>query len=150
MGTIDDLYNDVKKLNLRQELPRLIIQTKPTIQAKITGQLEKGEQSTGEKITPTYGSGYYAGIKNAMNPKPGYGTPDIKLTGALYSEIDISVDEENYNIFSKVPYATSPSILKYGDNLLRLSDQSKEEYCDEALSPAIQRYITDITGLEFN
>jgi hypothetical protein len=150
LATIEDLYNAFKQVDLRRELPVLIVNTKTQIQIKVTNQMDKGELSTGYKIAPTYGSDYYAGIKNKLNPTPGYGTPDIRLTGDLYNEIDITANEDEYDIESNVPYAKSPSILKYGDNLLRMSEDSKQEYCDETLGPAIQSYITEKTGLTFN
>jgi hypothetical protein len=151
VSTIDDLYQAVDRIRLRDELPELIRQTGTEIALKVEAQLQKGEQSTGEKIKPEYGSPIYASKKYNLNPLAGYGTPDLKLTGEYYKGIGVAIiSDTEYAIESDVPYANNNSLSKYGDNVLRLSEQSKEEYIEETLALKIQAYITEKTGLTFS
>lgn len=150
MTTIAELYEAVSKLRLREELPEMIRETGVEIAIKVEKQLAKGELSTGDKIKPEYAAPAYSKTKSTMNPMAGYGTPDLKYTGDYYKGIGVALlSSAEYAIESDVPYAHNASIEKYGDNLLRLSEQSKEEYIEETLRPKIQNYITEITGLTF-
>lgn len=149
MATIDDLYEAFSTVKLSDELPNLIQGTSYEIDAKVIEQLQQGLLSTGDKITPFYASPNYATKKFKLNSAPGFGIPDIKLTGALYAGIGVSATKDEFNIESTVDYAKNQSILQYGDNLLRLSEDNKQAYCDETLQPAIQDYITAKTGLLF-
>lgn len=150
MSTIDELYEDFAKLNLREKLPELVRATSFEIVALVIEQKQKGELSTGQKITPSYKDPAYAKKKYwQYNPLPGYGTPDGRLTGALDAALSVSFNGDEYDIESKVEYADSPQIAQYGDNLLRLSDTNMQTYCDDTLAPAIQDYVTEITGLIF-
>jgi hypothetical protein len=148
-ATIEDLYEAFSQLRLRDELPELILATSYDIEVLVKAQLDMGELSTEQKIAPSYKSKYYAVKKVALNPTPGYGIPDVRVTGAYYKGIGVTVEGEDYSIESNVEYALSPQIAQYGPNLLRLSEGSKEAYCNEALSPAIEKYISNVTGLVF-
>lgn len=150
MATVNELCEAFLKLRLREELPEMIRETGTEIALKVEKQLAKGELSTQAKITPTYQSDFYAKAKARMNSAPGYSTPDLRHTGDYYRGIGVALLSSNeYAIESDVPYAHNASIEQYGDNLLRLSEQSKEEYIEETLLPKIQTYITEKTGLTF-
>lgn len=146
--TIDDLYEAFSRVNLRQELPNLILATSYEIDVLVISQLDKGELSTGSKITPSYASNYYANKKAALNATPGIGTPDLRVTGRYYSGIGVAVKGAEYDVESNVPYAQADSITQYGDNLLRLSDPNMTAYSENTLFPAIADYIRGLTGLE--
>lgn len=148
MSTIDDLYEAFSQVNLRDELPNLILATSYEIDALVISQLDKGQLSTGEKITPSYASSYYAKKKETLNQQPGYGVPDIHVTGKLYAGIGVAVKGAEYDIESNVPYAQDDSIVQYGDNLLRLSDPNMTVYAENILFPAIANYITSKTGID--
>jgi hypothetical protein len=150
MATIEDLYEAFKQVRLREDLPQIIQETSYKINLLVKDQLAIGKLSNGNSIRPTYASLYYAKMKQAIGSQAELNTPDIKLTGAYYAALGISVTQDEYDIESTVPYADSKQILQYGDDLLRLSEDSKQIYCDETLGPAIQSYITEKTGLTFN
>lgn len=149
MGTIAELYEAVSRLRVREKIPEIIEETSHEISLLVQSQLQKGKLSTGAEIRPAYASTYYSNIKYRMNPTPGQGTPDIKFTGRLYDGIKVIANQETYSIESNVSYANSKSITQYGDNLLRLSDESISKYVDETFAPRLQQYITDVTGLTF-
>lgn len=146
MSTIEEVYEAFSSIRLRENLPRLIKNTEYPMVLKIIEQHKRGELSTNEKITPSYGSAIYTKFKNSLNPAPGYGTPDGTLTGAYNADLHVIVTADEYDIKSSVPYAMSPSLLQYGTNFNKLSEQSKIEYCNEALFPEIEKYIAEVTG----
>lgn len=150
MATIEDLYDAFSTVNLRQELPNLILVTSYEIDVAIQVQLYQGQLSTGEQITPKYVSNYYSNKKERLNGAPGYGVPDLKVSGAYYKGIGVAVKEREYDIESNVPYAQSDSITQYGDNLLRLSEPNMVQYAENTLFPAIADYIRSKTGLELS
>jgi|GEM_PF-1873151 hypothetical protein len=149
MATIQDLYEAFSQLHLRESLPIIITETGPQIVELVQEQLQQGNLATGEKISPQYVDDEYAKLKNEMNASPGYGIPDAKYTGALYDEMKAEASGDTYDIESSVDYAKSKNILQYGPQLLAMSEDSKQTYCDETLGPAIQQYITEKTGLLF-
>lgn len=147
-ATIDDLYQAFSQVNLRDELPNLILATSYEIDVAIQVQLFQGELSTGEKITPNYAEKQYEYKKFKLNSLPGVGVPDLRVTGAYYKGIGVAVKQQEYDIESNVPYARDQSILQYGDNLLRLSDANMTQYAEYTLFPAIANYITSKTGID--
>ena len=149
MATIKDLYEAFGAVRLREDLPEIIQGTSKEIEILVKSQLSNGELSTGEKISKPYASTYYANKKHNLNPSPGYGIPDVKLTGALYDGISVTVTTDEYDIESSVDYSKADSITQYGPQLLAMSEESKQIYCDDTLLPAIQNYITERTGLTF-
>lgn len=85
-------------------------------------QLERGEDNTGKFIAPKYRNDRYARGKQAQNPKPPFGTPDLKKTGKYhrafkekYSSKEIKVN----NTDSK-----DESLSKKYDNIKGLNDTS--------------------------
>ncbi|MDB5288526.1 MAG: hypothetical protein JWR05_3475 [Mucilaginibacter sp.] len=149
MSTIDELYEDFAALNLRAELPNMVLQTSYEITALIVGQKELGQLSTGEKVTPSYGSNYYSTKKEQLNPLAGYGTPDGRLTGAFDAGLGVTIKGDEYNVESNVDYAQNESLTQYGPDFIRLSDENMTAYCEDTLAPVIHDYITEKTGLIF-
>lgn len=149
MGTINELFEAVRDLYLRESLPIIITETGPEIVKLVQSQLEQGNLANGSKIVPPYASDEYAKIKSSMNPLAGYGVPDIKYSGQLYANMYAEATGGTYDIESTVDYAKDKNILQYGDQLLALSEANKEKYCEQTLLPAIQEYITEKTGLIF-
>lgn len=149
MATIQEVYEAFAAVKLREDLPGIVQENGAALAELIKGQLIQGKLATGDTIAPSYASKYYAKKKFDLNSLAGYGNPDAKLSGNLYDAIEVtekSVDE--YNIDSTVEYAHNKSIEQYGPELLTPSEDSKQEFCDNALGPAISKYITEKTGLE--
>lgn len=148
MTTIEQLYEAFSNVRLREDLPELIRENGTVMAELVEGQLIQGKDATGESITPSYANKYYSKKKFSMNSLPGYGIPDLKVTGDYYKGIGVAIkSEDEYDIESDVPYALNPSISQYGDNLLALSDDNKQVFCDQTLAPAIANYILEKTGL---
>lgn len=75
-------------------------------------QLEQGRGKDGEKIQPSYKSGTYAKKKNARNPEPGLGTPDLKDTGAYHGAITARAYQDAVEISSS-DYKAQYLVPKY-------------------------------------
>lgn len=144
MATIQQVYEDFAKINLREALPAMIVEGESEIKELVTGQLIEGKLSTGSPIAPSYASTYYSKKKFALNSAPGYGVPDLKVNGKYYEGITVTAESDEYDIVSPVDW---PSVMQYGPEALMLSEQSKETFCDTTLGPAITKYIEEITGL---
>ena len=148
MATIEQLYEAFSQVKLREDLPELIRENGTAMAELVEDQLQGGKLSTGNPIQPAYANAYYAKKKASMNSLPGYGIPDLKVTGDYYAGIGVAIkSEDEYDIESDVDYANNASITQYGEELLALSDDNKQVFCDETLSPAIGKYIAEKTGL---
>src|ERR1700688_2324220 len=148
MTTISELYEAFGQINLREDLQILILENGTAIAELVESQLEQGKLGNDTKIAPTYANKYYSKKKYGMNPTPGYGVPDLKVTGEYYKGIGVAIrSADEYVIESDVPYALQPSITQYGDELLALSDENKQIYCNDTLGPAISDYILEKTGI---
>lgn len=110
-------------------------------------QLTAGMTSTGKNISPRYRSREYATAKHDMNPLPGYGVPDLKLTGSFHREIDVKAGRESFSIISRDEKA--PELERKYDNIFGLGGQFKKEYTQEKLAPALKKKISKFTGLKF-
>jgi hypothetical protein len=62
-------------------------------------QLEQGSNATGESFRK-YRNPAYARLKNAMNPLPGLGNPDLKYTGSFYRGIYATVQNGRITVGS--------------------------------------------------
>ena len=76
-------------------------------------QLMFGNDKSGTGITPQYRSDAYAEMKQAMNPRPEFGTPDLRLTGAFYNAMYLDFD--SLEVTSSDP-KTELLVEKYGSN----------------------------------
>lgn len=147
MATIEQLYEAFSKVKLREDLPDIILENGTAMAELVEGQLQQGKTAASVSITPSYANQYYAKKKFTMNSLPGYGIPDLKLTGDYYQGIGVAIkSEDEYDIESDVDYAGKLN-EQYGDETLALSEESKQVYCDDTLGPAIANYILEKTGI---
>jgi hypothetical protein len=88
---------------------------------------DKGHDSSGVQLLPYADAAKtrgYAEMKHQMNPSPGYGIPDLYLTGSLQSKMDLSVEGENYTIFSEDSKA--PKLIKKYGKIFGLTTEGKK------------------------
>lgn len=147
MATIEQLYEAFSQVNLREELQVLILENGTAMAELVEGQLTQGKTAANVSIAPSYANQYYAKKKFSMNSLPGYGIPDLKLSGEFYAGIGVAIkSSDEYDIESDVDYAGKLN-QQYGDETLALSDENKQVYCDDTLGPAIANYILEKTGI---
>ena len=110
--------------------------------------MHKGLNADGDPIGQ-YQSEIYAEMKHSMNPLPGFGVPDLKLTGAFYRATSVSVGSQTLKIDSSDSKSTELQ-AKYGKEIFGLNGVYKREYLNESLGPVFRSSITSIIGLKFN
>jgi hypothetical protein len=92
-----------------------------------TQQMYEGKDSQDEQIQPTYKRPRYARVKNQMNPTPGYGVPDLKLSGDFYKGYTLKVDGDQVIEDSDVDYAKYLT-ERYGVKIWGLNDSNLSAY----------------------
>jgi hypothetical protein len=91
MGKLLKLLNGFKKLNVDKVSEQSLNDIKDDISEAQRQQLLHGVSSSGGTLRK-YKSSAYAKKKHGMNPLPGVGNPDLKLTGAFHRSITTTVN----------------------------------------------------------
>lgn len=151
MGTVASLIRNLNTLDLGSEVVEAVKETaQDFIDINTEGQLLQGTNASGGLIKPNYADKYYARKKAIMNPLPGFGTPDLKLTGEFYKRFEIGkVDTQQIEIKSDVDYAQYLE-AKYSENIYGLNDTNRPKYTFGAFFEALKKRITNVTGLNFS
>jgi len=111
-----------------------------------TEQMYQGLDGSGQKISPQYKLQEYADMKSQMNSAPGYGTPDLKLTGAFYQGYGVRVEGDDVIKDSDVEYADE-LFERYGNAIGELDEENHEQYVEGDLAPVFMDKVREITGL---
>lgn len=150
MATVSDLIDTLKNFNLNATITACIEQTKDDyIELNTQQQLFKGLDATGNEMAPLYKSPYYAKKKNQMNPIPGLGVPDLKVTGSFYQKMNIEVESDSFKISSDVDYAQYLEKNYEDEKIYGLTEENQEEYNQGPFFNALEQKITEETGLKF-
>jgi hypothetical protein len=146
--TIQGLLNKVQTLDLPTEVPNIIQQTKADLILLNQTQLyNHGIDANGNKLA-LYRNKQYAAKKNARNPGPGFGFPDLKDTGAFYQDYIVLTTSNEFEVDSK--NEKSAALKKhYGETIFGLTKDNKKVYALGVFYTALQKYITFKTGLVF-
>jgi spore cortex formation protein SpoVR/YcgB (stage V sporulation) len=148
MTTPGDMLDALEELNLKEVVLEAIEDQKQEYLKLNLEQLYEGKGSDGDPIEPEYASFSYAQQKNYMNPTPGFGTPDLKVTGAFYEGMEIEVDEDELTEESPVEYAQYLD-ENYGENqIYGLTPDNHQEFVQEILQPLIVEKVSELTGLK--
>lgn len=113
MTTINKIRNRIASLDIADEAATAIDQSRNVIINEQKDQLLHGLRADGTKIGK-YKNRAYALKKAAMNPLPGVGFMDWKLTGELHSDIFIDVRPETF-VIDSVDSKTGGLIDRFGD-----------------------------------
>lgn len=148
MATVVDLRESLLAVNMAVECHAAIDKTAGMIVEFNKQQLKRGLSAGPARISPKYKKKDYAVEKNAMNPLPGYGIPDLLYTGDFYAGFGIEVKADEYEVFSTDPKAYELE-AKY-KQIFGMNQESKRTYSQEHVLPELQRTITEKTGLSFS
>ena len=151
MGTtVAGMIKRLSGLNFGQEAIDAIIETEDDyLQLNTEQQLQYGTDNTGNSIQPTYKNKYYAKKKNIMNPLPGMGVPDLKVSGEFYKQLKFAdVDKQHIEIASDVDYAKYIE-KNYGTAIYGLDNNNRPRYTFGAFFETLKLKIETITGLTF-
>lgn len=105
-----------------------------------TGQLLQGKDSTGANISPQYYSEDYATMKNDMNPRPGFGVPDLFLEGDFQEGFFVENVEAGWKIDSK-DWKRNKLAGKYGEEIFGNTEQDETEFNKEYILPELAEWM---------
>lgn len=142
--TITGLRQRLQSLDIEKVASNSLDETKDAFVELNKEQMFEGKNKQGDPIG-MYQSKQYSAYKNALNPKPGYGVPDLKLTGAFYRGIKMDVSGVRFTVVS-TDSKSSALENKYGD-IFGLSTPFKSEFIDRSLQPEFIKEVKQSLGL---
>lgn len=132
---------DAIENGLEQEAYRILADVQDIITNLNTeGQLKLGIDSKGQKLKPKYSRVRYARAKNSVNPLPGLGTPDLKLTGSFYSNFYLTAKNKEFELFSSDDKADKLQ-AKYGKDIFGLTVENNKIVNYEILLPRLLEWV---------
>ncbi len=143
--TIKGLYDKIKKVDTELVIQDSMEEVSPLITDRQKGQMLEGVNSKGARIG-RYRSGAYAQMKAAMNPIPGFGVPDLLLTGQFYKSIFTEVRGDKV-LTDATDEKTQSLVNKYGEEIFGLNKATKSELIKGDLRPVFMKNIRKATGL---
>lgn len=124
-----------------QMLLRIIGRHKAQLIDTNQAQLFEGRNARDEALGE-YRNAQYAAFKNRLNPKPGLGNWDLRLTGALYDSMDADISN-----FPIVIDASDPKADRFRDaSPFGLNDKGKIIFREE-VSQDIKEYYASVFSL---
>lgn len=146
--TIPDMLNKFTTLlNSIENEVSVIINGDPQDAIKLNQKqlFEKSIDSDGNKLKE-YRSSSYAARKNTINPLPGFGRPDLYVTGKFYKGFYAEVKGRRLTIGSND--AKSGGLeKKYGKKIFGLTHDNIEIYRSTKVFPKLRSFVNRITGL---
>lgn len=120
LAKLNILETRLKNLPIQQFIFEILSSKTEQLEDINIDQLTRGERSDGSKITPRYANPAYAALKNARNPRPGRGTPDLNLEGDFYKGITARVTRQSI-IVSGEDQKTPWLQFKYGNEIIGIN-----------------------------
>ena len=149
MATIHSMLSKVNRLDVKAESRKIIAETSGDIVKLNKEQLYSGLDVDGVKLGTRYNSITYALTKEQMNPKPGFGVMDFKLTGAFYRGFFVTVKKDTFVTDSHDDKTGKLEALQAGQKIFGLSKEHKYVYARGVFFDRLKGYIKSNTGLTF-
>lgn len=146
---LKDMLNAFKSLQIEAETVRIIERRSSTDEIKRLNKEQLynfGVGSDGIKLKK-YLSKYYAKEKNFDNPRPGFGFPDLYLTGAFHRGFFTSVGPNSIEISSK-DKKRDKLVADYGENIFGLTKTNSTYFAIRTVRPEVLKYVERVTGLK--
>lgn len=131
-----------KRLDLERALEKAFDENLPQYVDEVKVQLYHGFDGNGERLRP-YANDNYAAKKTSMNPLPGFGNPDLHLTGAWYNGIETQRSGQSLKTASS-DEKNKMLIKKYGYAVLIPGGKFKASFVQENLRPDFIKEIKQI------
>lgn len=132
---------DTIEKGLEQEAYRILANVQDIITDLNKEQLQEGKTPKGQKLKPDYSRVRYARAKQQQNPLPGFGTPDLKLTGKFYSEFYLTAKNKEFTLYSS-DFKTEFLVPKYGEeNIFGLTVENNKIVNYEILLPRLMEWV---------
>lgn len=107
-----------------------------------TAQLLQGKRSDGSLLNPEYRSDEYAAMKQGMNPRPPYATPDLFLTGDFQEGFFVKRVKLGWEISSK-DKKRQKLVDKYSEDIFGNTPKDEKEINEEYLLPEMIEHVLD-------
>lgn len=145
MASWKEILRSLESIDIVQEAGQATENNGEALVKLVQQQLyERGEDSTGAKL-PNYASNYYAKKKQALNSMPGFGVPDLRVSGKLYGDMRVLAENNVITVASGVFYF--PYMAKLYPNGFDLQDGNKIIFRSDYLYPELRKIISQKTGL---
>jgi hypothetical protein len=144
MATLLKLIERIKRTEVDTIIEETMEDASPLITDRQKDQMLGGLNSEGKKIG-RYRSPAYASMKNRMNAIPGFGVPDLRLTGDFYKGIYTEVRGDKL-IIDSVDEKTQDLADKYGETIFGLNKVTKKEAIKD-IKPLFLNKIRNAIGL---
>jgi len=104
-------------------------------------QLLSGIDSKGEKLGERnpYRWQWYSDLKQRMNPRPGPGNPDLKLTGSFHEAMQVTFDGKQLDLTS-FDGKTQDLVSKYGGEIFGFTPVSLQKVKEECTKMFVSLY----------
>lgn len=142
MAGLKAIISKVQSLNMREIAQLSVLNTTDQVVELNQMQLTEGLNAKGDLLGATKpyrpykmeDGREYADFKNRINPVPGYGNPDLYLTGAFYEGMYGQVENDVLRIDSRDSKSNALQ-GKYGRDIFGLTEESKAHYVRVVLKP---------------
>lgn len=143
--TLHSLQRNLKSFNIRSEIREVIEQTSGEIAELNRGQLFIGRRSDGKEINPQYSP-----LTVMIKEEKGQPTDRVTLKdkGDFWNSIAVDVNSDSFTI-DATDNKTNKLVKKYGKEIMGLNKESKAEYKDNYLFPALKERIERKLQLKF-
>lgn len=139
MATILEMINRVKALNLQDVSERSMEEAAPDMTRRQREQFLEGKNSKGKRIG-RYRNPAYARLKAQMNPVPGLGNVDLRLTGEFLKGVYTEIRGDQV-IVDSVDEKTNDLAEKYGEVIFGLAPDPKAAFVNEDLQPVFMKNV---------
>lgn len=137
MTTAAEMLRRFQKVDLTEIMGEVVMSNPDQILDLNKGQLESGVDKKGARLSK-YRSNSYAVLKNNQNPRPGFGNPDLKRTGAFHASFVVDVRGDDV-VFSAGDSKAPALEAKYGSAIFGLTEDSKADYRPELVQGAAKK-----------
>lgn len=147
MATLKGKLRDLQKLDTNAAIDQALKETvddKEFFEDQVRKQLTAGFDKKGSRLRP-YKSKKYAERKHSMNPVPGFGNPDLKLTGKFHRGLFARSSRDVIEITSADSKAGQ--LIKKYPGALGLGGQYKQAFIKDHLRPSLFSILRKKTGL---
>lgn len=152
MSTVLDLINNLKEISVKRISIKAVELSTGELVLLNQVQLFDGTNNQG-KTFKKYKWEEYAEEKNKQNPNPGFGNPDLKLSGSFYKSFYAELRGENIIIDARdrktgwlmEHYSTKSK----GQLIFGLIPDNKAIFIQTCFAPDVQKLIEEQTGLKF-
>lgn len=141
-GMLDAVLNSKDELEggLEPKAAEVVRENENILVDMNTATLKQGLDATGNPITPSYFSDDYAEMKNRMNPRPGFGTPDLFLEGDFQEGYFLKEIPGGWETDSR-DEKRNMLVSKYSDAIFGNTEQDETEFNEEYILPELVEWI---------